>query len=243
MAKDDTINAIPIGSNSNAGTRTYFKNIVDAISQIQQFAVMESSDYEIPEDFLTLRGSLNFFSIGFGNGFIEGMVFTLLLAIIMPLTHSDYLMVVVSHSFPLARSRAFLWMLNLLPVIIAVALCSYLSRYRIGKIAKRAVDALLVGRMFGLIIKAIIIFVLLIALYKYNDVVAYGLGSTLAKIHAGFGQGVFLTISKMKKHLLIIAFRILAIFTGAILAPFFTIWLVSLYRAYQRKKAERFWME
>ncbi|BBO87995.1 hypothetical protein [Desulfosarcina ovata] len=243
MPKDENINAIPIGSNASAGTRTYFKNIVDAISQIQQFAVMERSDYEIPEDFLTLRGSLNFFSIGFGNGFIEGMVFALLLAIIMPLTHSEYLMELVSLSFPLARSRAFLWMLNLLPVIIAVTLCSYLSRYRIGKIAKRAVDALLVGRMFSLIIKAIIIFVLLIAFYNYNDVVAYGLGRALAKINVGFGHGVFLTISRMKEHLLITAFRILAIFAGAILAPFFTIWLVSLYRAYQRKKAERFWME
>ncbi len=242
MVKDETNNAIPIGTNSDFGTRTYFKNIVDAISQIQQFAVMERSDYEIPEDFLTLRGSLNFFSIGFGNGFIEGMVFTLLLAIIMPLTHSEYLMAMVSASFPLARSRVFLWILNLLPVIIAVVLCSYLSRYRIGKIARRAVDALLVGRMFSLIIKAIIIFVFLILLYNYNEVIASSLGNTLAKINYGFGHGVFLTIANMKEHLLTTAFRILAIFAGAILTPFFTIWLVSLYRAYQRKKAELFWM-
>jgi hypothetical protein len=92
MTKDETVNAIPISSSSDAGTRTYFKNIIDAIAQIQQFAVMERSDYEIPQDFLTIRGELNFFSIGFGNGFIEGMVFALLLAIIMPIMHSDYLM-------------------------------------------------------------------------------------------------------------------------------------------------------
>lgn len=243
MTKDETANAIPIGSGSDAGTRTYFKNIIDAIAQIQQFAVMERSDYEIPQDFLTIRGELNFFSIGFGNGFVEGMVFALLLAIIMPLMHSDYLMESVALRFPLARSRTFLWMLNLLPIIIAVALCSYLSRYRIGKITKRAVDALLVGRMFSLIIKAIIIFVLLIALHNYNAVIAYGLGSALAKIHYGFGSGVFMTIVNMKEHLLITAFRILAIFTGAVATPFFTIWLVSLYRGYQRKHAERFWME
>jgi len=243
MAKDETVNAVPMGSSSDTGTRTYFKNIIDAISQIQQFAVMERTDYEIPEDFLTLRGELNFFSIGFGNGFIEGMVFTVLLAIIMPLTHSDHLMELAAVHFPLARSRTFLWILNLLPIIIAVVLCSYLSRYRIGKIAKRAVDALLVGRMFSLIIKAIIIFVLLIALYHYNAVIAHGLGSALAKIHYGFGNGVFLTISNMKQHLLITAFRILAIFIGAVLTPFFTIWLVSLYRGYRRKHAQRFWME
>jgi hypothetical protein len=243
MAKEDTINAVPIGGGSDSGTRSYFKNIIDAISQIQQFAVMERSDYEIPEDFLTIRGQLNFFNVGFGNGFIEGMLFALLLAIIMPLMHGDYLMELVVVRFPLARSRGFLWFLNLLPIIIAVALCSYLSRYRIGKITKRSIDALLMGRMFSLIIKAIIIFVLMILLYRYNEQIAYGLGIAAAKIHYELGNGIYLTVINMRDHLLTTAFRILAIFAGAVLTPFFTIWLVSFYRRYQHKKAQRFWME
>ncbi len=243
MAKEDTFNAIPIESGSGTGTRTHFKNIIDAISQIQQFAVMENSDYEIPEDFLTIRGTLNFFNVGFGNGFIEGMVFAVLLAVIMPVMHSDYLMELVAVRFPLARSRSFLWFLNLLPIIIAVLLCSYLSRYRIGKITKRAIDSLLVGRMFSLIIKAIIIFVLMISLYHYNHEVAYGLGMALARIDAEFGNGIYMTIINMREHLIMTAFRILAIFTVAVLTPFFTIWLVSLYRRYQRKRADRFWMK
>jgi hypothetical protein len=243
MAQNDTINAVPIDSGGDTGTRSYFKNIIDAISQIQQLAVMERSDYEIPEDFLTLRGVLNFFNVGFGNGFIEGMVFALLLAIIMPIMHSEYLMELVAARFPLARSRGFLWFLNLLPIIIAVTLCSYLSRYRIGKITKRAIDSLLVGRMFSLIIKAIIIFVLLILLYRYNEPIAHGLGFTAARINADWGNGIYLTIVNMQDHLLMTAFRILGIFTAAILTPFFTIWLVSLYRNYQCKKAKQFWSQ
>jgi hypothetical protein len=243
MAKEDTINAVPVGGSSDSGTRSYFKNIIDAISQIQQFAVMERSDYEIPEDFLTIRGQLNFFNVGFGNGFIEGMIFALLLAIIMPLMHSDYLMELVVVRFPLARSRGFLWFLNLLPIIIAVILCSYLSRYRIGKITKRSIDALLVGRMFSLIIKAIIIFVIMILFYRYNEKIAYGLGIIVAKINYDLGNLIYLTIKNMRDHLLINAFRILGIFAVAVLAPFFTIWLVSLYRSYKRKRAEVFWME
>ena len=65
----------------------------------------------------------------------------------------------------------------------------------------------------------------------------------IGRDHYGFGSGVFMTIVNMKEHLLVTAFRILAIFTGAVATPFFTIWLVSLYRGYQRKHAERFWME
>jgi hypothetical protein len=52
-----------------------------------------------------------------------------------------------------------------------------------------------------------------------------------------------MTVINMRDHLLTTAFRILAIFAGAVLTPFFTIWLVSFYRSYQGKKAKRFWME
>ena len=97
--------------------------------------------------------------------------------------------------------------------------------------------------MFSLIIKAIIIFVLMILFYRYNEEIAYGLGTTIAKIHYELGNGIYLTVINMRDHLLITAFRILGIFAVAVLTPFFTIWLVSLYRSYKRKRAEVFWME
>jgi len=42
----------------------------------------------------------------------------------------------------------------------------------------------------------------------------------------------------MREHLLMTAFRILGILTAAALTPFFTIWIASYYRSYQRKKNE-----
>ena len=97
--------------------------------------------------------------------------------------------------------------------------------------------------MFSLIIKAIIIFVLMISLYRYNEKIAHGLGIIVAKINYDLGNLIYLTIKNMRDHLLINAFRILGIFAVAVLTPFFTIWLVSLYRSYKRKRAEVFWME
>jgi hypothetical protein len=241
MAKDETTQAIPIGEQNRSGKVASIGNIIDAISLIQQFAVMESSDYEIPEDFLTLRGSLNFFNVGFGNGFIEGLIFTILLALIMPIMHSDYLTAILATKFPLAKSRLFLWMLNLSPLLIAVILCSYLSRYRIGKITKKAVDALLVGRMFSLLIKMVIVFVLLILFYRYNEVLAYYSALGLVHVSERFAASFYQTILNMKADLLMTAFRILIIFGGAVMTPFFTIWFVSFYRSYQRKLAEKFW--
>jgi len=51
---------IPIGGQGMGSTRRLFPHLLDAISQIQQFYVIESSGEEIPDDFLTLRGKMNF---------------------------------------------------------------------------------------------------------------------------------------------------------------------------------------
>jgi len=54
------------------------KNIINAISDIQQFYVIEQQGQDIPAEFLTLEGSLDFFCIGIKSGLNEG-VFLLLL--------------------------------------------------------------------------------------------------------------------------------------------------------------------
>jgi len=240
MVKDDNVNPIPMGIN-NSGTQTHFRSIIDAISQIQQFHVMESSDYEIPEDFLTIRGSLNFFNIGFGSGFKEGLLFTILLTVFMPIVHSEHLVDAIGTSLDLGKPRLVLWILSMSPVIVAVLLCSYLSRYRIGRITKRAVDSLLVGRMFSLIIKAFIVLILMVLFYQYNVQIAHILGQAVAHMNADLGHEIYLSLVNMKTDLEQTTLRIMAIFVGAVLTPFLTIWLVALYRRHQRKKAEQYW--
>ena len=79
---------VPVGQ-SRSSTQSIFGNIIDAISQIQQFAVIERSGQDIPDDFLTIRGKLNFFNMGFGNGFIEGILFALLTAFTLPIMSDD----------------------------------------------------------------------------------------------------------------------------------------------------------
>lgn len=49
------------------------RNIINAISEIQQFYVIESQGQEIPAEFLTLEGALDFFKIGATSGFKEGL--------------------------------------------------------------------------------------------------------------------------------------------------------------------------
>jgi len=49
-------------------------------------------------------------------------------------------------------------MVNLSPVLISGGLCCYLSKYYVGKISKSAIDWLLMGRLFSLVLKGLIIF-------------------------------------------------------------------------------------
>ena len=154
-------NDIIIHSNNARTTRGVFQGLIDAVSQIQQFAVIERTGQEIPEDFLAIRGKLNFFNVGMGNGFFEGLIFAFLSAIVIPIMSDGKLRAMVTQYFRLAESDLFLWTLNCLPIIIMGSMCCYLSKYRIGIITRKAVDSLLVGRLLSLIIKGGIIFCIL----------------------------------------------------------------------------------
>ena len=131
---------IPVDPSGGSSSRL-FPHILDAISQIQQFYVIEASGQEIPDDFLTCGGKLNFFNVGFGAGFLEALVFALIMSLILILSADETTRQSIAGYFPMINSSVFLWSLNLLPVMISGGLCSYLSRNYIGKITRKAIDA------------------------------------------------------------------------------------------------------
>ena len=53
-------------------------NLLSAISEIQQFYVIESKGQNIPAEFLTLERTIDFFKIGLKSGFNEGIALVLL---------------------------------------------------------------------------------------------------------------------------------------------------------------------
>lgn len=55
--------------------------LIDAISEIQQYYIIEKTGQDIPPEFLTIRGVMTFFTVGFKNGFIEGIILGLFLPI------------------------------------------------------------------------------------------------------------------------------------------------------------------
>jgi hypothetical protein len=138
------------------------QNLLSAISEIQQFYVIESKGQNIPAEFLTLERTIDFFKIGLKSGFHEGIALVLL----FPLFHL--------YLFPFVFGNLD-WLSHLLfggipylPLIINTAMCSYISRYYVGNITRKGINALLTGRALSLLIKAFLVYVLYLFLFRLS---------------------------------------------------------------------------
>ena len=131
--------------------------LIDAISEIQQYYIIEKTGQDIPPEFLTIRGVLTFFTVGFKNGLVEG----LLLGLFLPLAWGVWEGKIpvfggIQHDL---FTRLFVFILGFgISVSIMVLFGIILAKYYIGNLTRRAVDALVWGRAVSLTFKGILIF-------------------------------------------------------------------------------------
>jgi len=138
------------------------RGLISAISEIQQFYVIEGQGQEIPAEFLTLEGSLDFFRIGAVSGFKEGLFLILLFPVF-----SFYLLPFVFKTPDLFLTIT-LNMIPYFPVIINTLLCIYISRYYVGNLTRKAVNSLFVGRATLLVAKAGFIYIAWYMLFQLS---------------------------------------------------------------------------
>lgn len=231
---------IPVGLGDT--TRRKFPTLLSAISQIQQFFVIEKSGQEIPDEFLTIQGKMNFFNTGFGSGFVEGLTFALLASLTLPVLSDAKLMTTVADYFPLARSKLFLRTLSCFPILLTAALCCYLSRFRIGILTRKSIDAFLLGRLVSLMVKGGLIFAGLTALSTIiTQKSAWSMAKWLSFKCDSLAYEIYRIVLNTKPHLIHMAYETVAIFTMAVALPFVTVWGVSLMRKIKAKRDEASW--
>jgi len=222
---------IPVDQSGRSGAGRLFPHILDAISQIQQFYVIEASGQPIPDDFLTIRGRLNFFNVGFGAGFLEALLFAFFMSIILIMVSDDKTKEAFMRYFPLIKNSIFLWSVNLLPVLISGGLCSYLSRFYIGAITRKAIDSLLLGRVFSMLLKGLLLFFLMTWISRsITPHSAWTFAKWIGLHRYHLGTRIYYIVMAMKPLLIERAFELLAIFGLAIIMPFVIIWGVAWLR-------------
>jgi hypothetical protein len=129
------------------------KSIIDAVSEIQQFYVIESKGQDIQKEFLTLEGTIGFFKMGLRSGFGE----TIFIFLLFPV-FEFYLIPFVFHSQGLGA--IVMGAVPFLLLLVNTGLCFYVSRFYVGTLTRRAINALFFGRAFILIIKSFVMYVL-----------------------------------------------------------------------------------
>ena len=142
----------PISSSPHTSPR----NLIDAISEIQQYHIIERTGQDIPSDFLTVRGMLTFFLVGFRSGFWEGVS----LGIVLPLAWGVWDEVIPAFggaADTFGKCLVFLFGFGI-SLVMTVVLGGMLARYYGGNLTRKAVNSLVWGRTLSLVAKGILVF-------------------------------------------------------------------------------------
>ncbi len=203
------------------------RNLLNAISEVQQFFVIESKGQDIPGEFLTLEHTLDFFKIGIKSGFHEGFALVLL----FPVFHF-YLFPFVFQKLDFV-SHILFGSIPYLVLIVNTAMCCYISRYYVGNITRKAINSLLMGRAMSLLLKAFLLYVIYLALYRLSTPeniwkLAMQFGSRAEKIYNGFFE--------IKPHLMPVATESSILMVVAAIFPYGSVYLLDLWRRYRIKR-------
>lgn len=209
------------GGGKNDKPKQEKPTIIGAISNIQQYYIMEKVGQDIPGEFLTLEGSIGFFTVGMRSGLTEGVM----LAILLPLV--EFYLVPVVLKTPTLFLRIVLSALPFFPVIINTILCVFVGRYYVGNVTRKAINSLFTGRIIVLMAKSFLVYVfyrLLTGLSTPERVwaVAEKLNKNSEAFYVGYMQ--------MLPHIMPIANRCaILILVGAVL-PYSTVFLFDQWR-------------
>ena len=127
------------------------KSIIDAISEIQQFYVIESKGQDIPIEFLTLEGTLSFFGIGMRSGFSESIFIFLLFPLFQ-----FYLIPFYFHGS--GQGAVLMASIPFMLLFVNTGMCFYVSRCYIGTLTRKAINSFFLGRSLVIVLKSLLIY-------------------------------------------------------------------------------------
>jgi hypothetical protein len=155
------------------------KGLIDALSEIQQYYVVERSGSLIPEDFFTIGGKLAFFEVGFKGAFLSGLVSALLIPFAIGV-FERYIPIFGSYE-PSLFDQFFALILSISFSIGYAIFIASVGKYYIGVITKSAIKNLFVGFTTGIFLKLVIVFILFHSIYFFV-LEPYSLAKTLMKL-------------------------------------------------------------
>ncbi|MFA5353157.1 MAG: hypothetical protein WC291_02915 [Thermodesulfovibrionales bacterium] len=139
------------------------KGLLDALSEIQQYFIVEKEGSPVPEDFFTIKGEMSFFGVGFKSAFLSGLISVLFTPIALGVV-DKYIPIFGSYE-PNLFDRFMAFSIALGFTVGYGAFIARLRKYYIGRITRTAIRWLLGGIYTGAAIKAVFAFVLFHIIY------------------------------------------------------------------------------
>lgn len=215
-------------------------SLLGAISKIQTYYVIEKNSGDIPADFHTIEKRIIFFRLGFVSGFVESILLILLTIVIVPIISDPYLYDKAIEYFPLLYYRSFVFFINYFPVILFAGICCFLTSYRIGNITRMAIDNLLLGRLFSMLFKGILIFISFIYLSTFiTENWAWAIAQNLSS-NPEMKMAAYRVIMNLKPELIYSAFETFFLMMFGMVIPFISVWLFSSIRFFKSYKVKKF---
>ncbi len=137
--------------------------VVDAISEIQRYHIIEGTGQEIPSDFLTVKGVLMFSLAGFQTGLLEGGILALLLPVCWGVWEGVIGAFGKTEADLIGKFLVFFFSFGV-SLLFTSVFAGISARYCNGDLSRKAVDSLVVGRAFGLGCLGIVFFLFVIAI-------------------------------------------------------------------------------
>lgn len=199
--------------------------LLNAISEIQQFYVIESKGQNIPHEFLTLERTLDFFKIGITSGFNEGFMLVLLFPVFR-----FYLFPFVLQKLDIFTHLLF-GSIPYMVLVINTLMCCYISHYYVGNITRKAINSLLSGRASSLLVKALLLYILYTLITRLSTPAnVWKVASTIGADKAETFYYGFFTI---KPHLMPVATERSLTMVGAAVIPYGSVYLLDHWRRWR----------
>jgi hypothetical protein len=174
--------------------------MIDAMSEIQQFYLVESSGEPLSKDFFTMSHIMGFSKVGLNSAFRDSIVWLSLYVLVGALVYY------IQENYLVERTtQILLWQVGGSPLYwfikiasfgglcFSTTICVMISRYYTGMTPKRAIKTLFLTRAMFLASFSVLSFVILGGMYRYlmNEQVLKGIYNYFFKINPAWASNSY----------------------------------------------------
>ena len=218
--------------------------LIDAMSEIQQYYLVEHSGQPLHKDFFTMSHVMGFSKVGLHSAFRDSILWLSLYVIVGAIVYY------VQENYLVERTTQLLfWTVNGSPLywfikmasfgglFFSTTICILTSRYYTGMTPKRAINTLFITRAMFLISFSLVSFLIMGVLFKFvmSDAAINNMYLYFSKINTDFATSIYYFLHNyVKRSLFEASITVLIASAVAIIVPFCSMFFFRVHKKQNR---------